>query len=58
MVWPFHWELCKENIEKWKEKQKGKVKTKNHVRGFESKNACSKVKNPMLVALKFMGSHK
>jgi hypothetical protein len=28
MVWPFHWELCKENIEKWKGNKKGKVKLK------------------------------
>jgi hypothetical protein len=28
MVWPFHWELCKENIEKWKKEKKGKVKLK------------------------------
>jgi hypothetical protein len=44
MVWQFHWELCKENIEKWKGKKKRQGETKNHVRGFESKNTCSKLK--------------
>jgi hypothetical protein len=42
MVWPFHLELCKENIEKWKKKE-SQGETKNHVRGFESKNMCSKI---------------
>jgi len=29
-------------------KQKRQGETKNDVRGFESKNACSKFKNPLL----------
>jgi hypothetical protein len=29
-------------------KKKWQGETKNHVRGFESKNTCSKFKNPIL----------
>jgi hypothetical protein len=45
MVWQFHWELCKENIEKWKGNKKGKVKLKMML-GVLNQRTCAQILKP------------